>query len=53
MRDDLCEWESDSNPDREMEIMYKLMRETRAKEEEWRERKKRSEEEKQKNDIYA
>ena len=53
MRDDLCEWESDSNPDRKMEIMYKLMRETRAKEEEQRERKKRSEEEKIKNDIYT
>lgn len=35
MRDDLCDWESDSNPDIEMEIMYKLMRETRAKEQEW------------------
>ena len=46
MRDDLCDWESDSNPDREMEIMHKLMRETRAKEQEWRERKRRSEEEK-------
>lgn len=48
MRDDWCEWESDSNPDREMEIMLKLMRETRNKEEEWRERKKRTEEERDK-----
>lgn len=48
MSDDWCEWESDSNPDREMEIMLKLMRETRNKEEEWRERKKRTEEERDK-----